>query len=279
MQTNSIGLSIQKSFGFCPYRIGIGFCLLFLYILLGGSRRIMKASEYIIPIKVFLFFIGIISLLIYHHTNIIPAFWLVMDYAFTTKAIVGGIAGYTMQRAITVGFSKALNATEVGVGTAGIFFGATESKDPLRTSILSMLTAFISTNLVCAAIIFSIVVSGVPLNSGATSTELVILAFETVIGKFAGPAVTFLSFSFGIGVIVAYTFLGYKIWEFLFGNKTLFIYYSLAVFVAFLGAVVSVDFIWNSLDFLVGILIFINLIAVLWNIKKIKAHFDRERKI
>lgn len=276
MQTNSIGLSLQKSFGFCPIRIGVGFALLFLYILLGGSRRIMKASEYIIPTKVFLFFIGIIILLVYHHANIIPAFYLVMDQAFTTNAIVGGVAAYTMQRAITVGFSKALNATEVGVGTAGIFFGATESKAPLKTSIISMLTAFISTNLVCAAIIFAIVTSGVSLTSGATSTELVIIAFETVIGKFAGPAVTFLSFAFGIGVIVAYTFLGYKIWEFLFGKSTLFIYYFLVVFIGFVGPIVSVDFVWNSVDFLVGILIFINLLGLLWNMRKIKISFDNE---
>ena len=273
MQTNSIGLSLQKSFGFSPLSIGIGFALLLLYIILGGSQRIMKASEYIIPVKVVFFFVGIILMLVYHYQNIGNTFQLVLDHAFTTKAALGGVVGYTMQRAIIVGFSKALNATEVGVGTAGVFFGATESKNPLKTSILSMLTAFISTNLVCAMLIFAILVSGVNFTS-ATSTELVIIAFETVIGRFAGPAVTFLSFSFGIGVIVAYSFLGYKIWEFLFGETTVLLYYFMLLGLAFLGPIVSVDLVWNSLDLLVGILIFVNLLGLVWSIGKVKRYFD-----
>lgn len=277
MQTNSIGLSLQKSFMLNPIAIGIGFACLLLYIILGGSERIMKASQYIIPVKVCLFFIGIIVLLIYHAGSIGDAFKLVMDNAFTMRAVGGGVVGYTMQRAIVVGFSKALNATEAGIGTASVFFGATESKNPLKTSIMSMMTAFISTNLVCAMLIFAIMVSGVPFTQ-YTSTQLVIVAFETVLGSFAGPAITFLSFSFGIGVMVAYTFLGYKMWEFLFGKKTIFIYYFLLVALAFLGSIVSVGLVWESLDLLVGVLIFINLLGLLWNIGKLKELFTIDNK-
>jgi AGCS family alanine or glycine:cation symporter len=275
MQTNSIGMSLQKSFGFTPVACGIGFALLIFYIIVGGSKRIMKASEYIIPIKVSLFFIGIIALLCYHHAAIIPAFKLVMDCAFNTESMTKGLMCFTMQRAITVGFSKALNATEAGVGTASIFFGSTETKEPLKTAIMSMITAFISTNLVCVMLIFSIIVSGIS-TEGLTSTGLVIAAFTTILGSWAGPAVTFLSFSFGIGVMVAYTFLGYKVWDFLFGKKTIIIYYGLLIFLAFFGAIASVGLIWKSLDMLVAVLIVINLLGLLWNIKPLRAAFIRD---
>jgi AGCS family alanine or glycine:cation symporter len=276
MQTNSIGLSLQKSFGFAPFSIGIGFALLILYIILGGSKRIMKASEYIIPIKVLVFFVGVISLLIFHRSNIMPALQLVMDCAFTSEAMCKGVACFTMQRAITVGFSKALNATEAGVGTASIFFGSTETKEPLKTAIMSMITAFISTNLVCAMLIFAIITSGIS-TDGLTSTSLVIAAFSTMLGNWAGPAITFLSFSFGIGVMVAYTFLGYKIWDFLFGKKTIVIYYILLVLLAFFGAIASVGLIWKSLDMLVAILIIINLLGLVWNIRPLKEAFEKDQ--
>jgi AGCS family alanine or glycine:cation symporter len=275
MQTNSIGLSLQKTFNFSPVAIGIGFALLIFYIIIGGSKRIMKASEYIIPIKVSLFFIGIIALLYFHRGSIIPAFYLVMDNAFTTQAMGKGALCFTMQKAITVGFSKALNATEAGVGTASIFFGSTETKEPLKTAIMSMITAFISTNLVCTMLIFTIVASGVS-TTGITSTGLVIAAFSTLLGNFAGPVITFLSFSFGIGVMVAYTFLGYKIWDFLFGKKTIMLYYTLLVFLAFFGAIASVSLIFKALDMLVGCLIIINLLSLLWNTKTLRNEFIKE---
>lgn len=277
MQTNSIGFSLQKAFSLDPVTIGIGFACLLLYIILGGSERIMKASEYIIPVKVIAFFLGIIALLFYHRANIVSSLKLIIDSAFTLQSIGKGLVLYTMQRAITVGFSRALNATEAGIGTASIFFSSTESKEPLKTAIMSMITAFISTNLVCAMLIFAIVTSGVSLTE-FTSTQLVIAAFETVLGSFAGPAITFLSFSFGIGVMVAYTFLGYKTWDFLFGKKTMFLYYILLVLLAFLGSIASVAIIWKSLDILVGILIFINLLGLLWNMRLLKGYFVAESK-
>jgi AGCS family alanine or glycine:cation symporter len=277
MQTNSIGISIQKSFGLSSTVIGIGFALLIAYIIFGGSQRIMKASEYIIPIKVILFFSGILGLLIYHHSMIIPAFHLVMQSAFNTKAAVAGIGVFTMQKAISSGFSKALNATEAGVGTASIFFSASDSKNALKSSIMSMITAFISTNLVCAMLIFSIIVSGIS-TDGLTSTAVVIAAFQTLLGSFAGPAITFLSLSFGVGVMVAYTFLGYKVWQFLFGNNTIYLYYSVLIGLAFFGAVASVGLIWKSLDMLVGILIIINLSALLFHGKTLRKEFLKDQK-
>jgi AGCS family alanine or glycine:cation symporter len=276
MQTNSIGLSLQKSFGFNPISIGIGFALLIFYIIIGGSKRIMKASEYIIPIKVSLFFIGIIALLYFHRGSIIPAFHLVIDNAFTTEAMGKGALCFTMQQAITVGFSKALNATEAGIGTASIFFGSTETKEPLKTAIMSMITAFISTNLVCSMLIFAIITSGVS-TEGITSTGLVISAFSTLLGNFAGPVITFLSFSFGIGVMVAYSFLGYKVWDFLFGKNNIVIYYGLLICLAFFGAIASVGLVFKALDMLVALLIIINLLALLWNIKTLRKEFLKDQ--
>ena len=54
----------------------------------------------------------------------------------------------------------AIMATESGLGTAAILYGATGSKEPVKDAIMSMLSAFIST-IVCFMIALAIVASGV----------------------------------------------------------------------------------------------------------------------
>ena len=275
MQTNSIGLSLQETFNLSPNIIGLIFATLMTYILLGGSRRIMKLSEYIIPIKVAFFFLGIIILIIYHYDKIGTAIRLILNSAFTFKAASGGMIVYTMQQAMISGFSKALNATEAGLGTASIFFGSTEGKSPFKMSTMSMITAFISTNLVCAMLIFSVILTGINME-GLTSTKLVIAAFETVFGALAAPAITFLTLSFGIGVMVAYTFLGFKMWDFIFGSNFKWLYMILLPFLAYLGSVATVGLIWKSVDLLAGLLILINVSAVLWSLPTLIESFKKD---
>lgn len=277
MQTNSMGLSIKRAVDVPIYAIGLVFALLVLYIILGGSKRIMKISEYIIPVKVILFFLGIIILFVYHYKNIIPGIKLVWDNAFNIKEFIKGSGIFTMQQAITIGFARALNATEAGVGTASVFFGSSESKDPIKTSIMSMISAYISTNLVCVSLIFGIIISGVPTDR-LTSTQLVISAFETVFGSFASFGISFLSLSFGLGVMVAYIFLGVKIWEFLFGKKLLFIYYLMVPLAAFFGTFASISLIWKSMDLLAGSLMVINVLALLFNIPLLRRRYREDYK-
>jgi AGCS family alanine or glycine:cation symporter len=275
MQCNSMGIGLRSFTGISTNIIGVIFALLVFYILIGGAKRIMRAAEFIIPIKVGLFFIGIIILLVYHYDKIFLALKIVLDNAFTIDSFAAGSTAFTMQKAISIGFARALNATEAGVGTASIFFGSTESKNPLKKATVSMITAFISTNLVCATLLFGIVVTGIS-TQGLVSTEIVIESFKTVFGFLAGPAITFLSLSFGIGVMVAYSFLGYTMWEFLFGKKTIFLYIIIMPLIALFGTIVKVNLVWYSMDSVVWVLIVINLFGVLFNIKKIRRCFLKD---
>lgn len=277
MQCNSMGLSLFKITGWPIIYIALLFSLIVIYIIFGGAQRIMKFSQIIIPVKVLLFFAVIFYVLIYYAERLPDAFRLIMANAFNTDSFGKGLISFSVHQAICIGFSRALNATEGGVGTAGIFFGASKTKNPLKTSIISIITTFISTNLVCTLLILSLIVSGV-WDSGLTSTALVIDSFKPIFGLFSGPLITFLSFSFGLGVLVAYAFLGQKMWEFLFGNNGIWIYTILFGSVAFFGTLSSVSIIWNSLDFLVAILIFINILGLLFVLPKLKKLFDEDLK-
>ncbi len=275
MQCNSMGLSLGYITGWSPYILASLFTFIVLYITLGGAKRIMKASEVIIPIKVCLFFAGITAVLVYNASAIPDTLRLIMANALQWPSLAGGIAIYGLQHAIGIGLPLALNATEAGLGTAGIFFGSTKTKQPFKTAVMSIITAFISTNLVCTLLIVALITSGVWQN-GLTSTPLVIAAFSTVFGSFAGPLITFLSFSFGLGVLVAYSFLGTKIWTFLFGKKSLFIFITLFAAAAFLGTLGTVKLVWTAIELFVAALIVINIGALLWILPELRTAFKKD---
>lgn len=270
MQSNSIRLGIQRITGFSPLIIAMCLTALVIYILAGGSQRVVSFSDAIIPVKVGLFFITMIGALAYHYQSLIPALKLIVSAGFGYQAFAAGLLGYSVQSAIRFGFSRSLNATESGLGTTGILFGATQSEEPVKAGMLGMLSTFISANLVCFSIMVLIVASGV-WDSGLTSTLLTSAAFETVYGAFIGSwVVAFLTITFGLGVLVPYIFITRSCWLFLTGQRYAMIFNLIFMFMTFFGAQSSVALIWNSVDLINAGLLAINLYGIMWLLPLIK---------
>ena len=269
MQCNSMTLGIQRMTNANSYIIaGVLFAFL-LYIMLGGAHRIMKVSEQIIPVKVGLFFMATLIALIYHYQSLIPAIKLIIESAFTSKALGGALVGYAVQDAIRFGISITLNATEAGIGTAAILFGATGSKNPVRSGIMSMASIFVSNYMVCFALTLIIVASGV-WNSGLDSTPLTSAAYETVFGVFGGWIVTFLSGVFGMGVLVAYAYIGRECWLFLTNGRWLWLYTALYCLMALFGSLGKVTLIWNMIGLINAGLITVNVYGLLYLLPHIR---------
>jgi AGCS family alanine or glycine:cation symporter len=130
----------------------------------------------------------------------------------------------------------------------------------------------------CTLVIFALVISGV-WNNGLISTPLVISAFATVFGSWAAPMVTFLSVSFGLGVLVAYAFLGNTTWKELFGKKHLYLFTILFSLIAFIGTLVKVNIVWDAIDLIVALLIVINLSGILWMLPELREYYKEDIKL
>jgi AGCS family alanine or glycine:cation symporter len=273
MQCNSIRLSVEEIVG--PYTLTITFLLFafLLYVMFGGAKRIMRASEAIIPVKVGLFFGATILLLGYHWAAIIPSLVLIVKAAFTPQAIAGGAIGFSVQSAMRFGFARGLNAVEAGLGNAGILFGATGSKKPIQSGVMSMVTAFISTHLVCFVLMLVFVASGV-WDSGLTSTPLVIASYNTLFGYLGSWIVTFLSISFGMGVVIAYAFVGRECWLFLTNGRGSSVYTLVYCGMALIGSLGSVSFVWSSIDIIVACLIVVNVYGLLMLLPQMQKFVD-----
>lgn len=269
VQTNSVSNGIQHIIPLNVYIVAALIASFVIYVMLGGAQRIVKISEYIVPLKVGLYFISVIIILIYYAPSILSALSIIITSAFTPQAVKGAILGTTMQSAIRFGMSRSLNATETGLGTAAVFFGSTGSKNPVENGIMSMVSAFISNYLVCFVLCLIIVLTGV-WNHDATAIALTTQAFSTVYGSIAGWLVALLSVFFGIGVVVSYAYIGRECWNYLTGNRFINVYTFIYCALAFMGAIVKVQLVWDAVDIVNAGLTAINLYAILMLMPKIR---------
>lgn len=275
LQANTMSLSLQTTWQIPGVVTALLLCIFILVIILGGAQRISKVSEKIVPLKVLVFVVSAVVVLGYHYQAIFGALALIIQSAFTSKAVAGGIMGYSVMQAVRLGMTRSLMGTEAGLGTSAIIFGNTGSVSPVKDGITSMLGTFI-TSLVSFIMGLCIVASGV-WNSGETSSPLVIKAFATVFGSYAGWAVSFLSVSFGLGVLVAFAYVTREVWSFLTGGRWPLVGTFLYSLCAFLGAIVDARVVFDAGDLVIAILFGINLFGIMWLLPSIKKDVDAFR--
>jgi len=268
MQANSIRLSIETTWGVPPLVSAVLLLLFVLYVVCGGASRIIKASDKIVPVKVGVFFITSLIVLIFHYATLWPALKLIVTSAFKPLAVAGGVIGFTVQQAISYGLFRSIVATESGLGTAAILFGFTGSDKPMDSGLMGMISTFVSTG-VCFIVALCIVASGV-WDSGLNSTALTIAAFDTVFGAFGGWIVSFLSISFGIGVLVTYAYIVRAAWLFLTNGRFEFLFIFFYSFFCFAGALMTVEIVWDIINIVNGGLLLINLFGLLYLLPRIR---------
>ncbi len=260
VQVNAIALSFKEAIGLPAYLVGTLFAACVIYVVFGGAHRILSASEKIVPIKVGVFVLSTLIILMVKWNAIIPALKLIITSAFSPVAITGGAIGFTVQQALQTGISNIAFASEAGLGTAAIMFGATNSKAPVKDAIMSMLSAFLTT-ILAFTLTLCIVATGV-WNNGLTSTPLTMSAFSTVFGSLGNWIVIFLAFTFGLGAIVACAYVGREVWMFLTNNKWVWLFNVIYCAVAFLGAIADVTLVFNLVKILTIVVLVINLYGI-----------------
>jgi AGCS family alanine or glycine:cation symporter len=262
MQANSVRVSLAATWQVPSMITAVGVFLFVLYVVCGGAKRIVTVSDKIVPIKVLVFFGAALLLLLYHAAAIIPALKLICTSAVSFYAIKGGALGFSVMQAIRFGMIRSIMATESGLGTAAVLFGFTGSKKPLESALMGMLGTFVSM-CVCFLVALCIIVSGV-WDSGLTSAALTVASFNTVFGNFGGWIVSFLSITFGIGVMVTYAYITRAAWLFLTNGRWQIVFAGLYSLCAFGGALVDVDALWALGDIVNASMLIINLFGLLF---------------
>ncbi|MBQ1834038.1 MAG: alanine:cation symporter family protein [Treponema sp.] len=268
-QVNSIAGNMQAAFNIPPYATGIALVIIASVVILGGLKRVAGVAEKLVPVMAILYIIGAL-VVIFAHVSAVPAvFAAIFKGAFGVKAAGGGIIGYGIQMAITMGFKRGAFSNEAGLGSSVMVHSSSNVKEPVQQGMWGIFEVFADTIIVCTLTALVVLTSGcVDLNTGTMiSTNegagLVGEAFGTVFGPFGGKFIAIAILLFAFSTVLGWSHYGTTAWQYLFGEKTQIIYKIVFVVMIYFGCTMSLQLAWDLSDTFNGLMMIPNLIGVL----------------
>lgn len=262
VQANSVAEVAKEVMGIPKFWTAIFIVLGTGFTLFGGIKRIGAVSSYLVPAMAIFYIAGGLYLLFVRSEFVGQAFYQIVYSAFTGKAALGGIAGLMIS--VQTGFSRALFSCEAGLGTSPIAAAAAPADHPAKQALISMSSVFLTTCVVCSITGLAIVTTALsvgfdPLLDG---TSLVVHAFKSAM-PYGHWVVALAIIPFAYSTILGWSYYGEKCTEYLVGGRGVLFYRWIYIAMAFVGAMVQLDFVWLFANIMNGLMAFPNLIALL----------------
>ncbi|MGN1220927.1 MAG: alanine/glycine:cation symporter family protein, partial [Candidatus Cryptobacteroides sp.] len=275
VQANAISTMGQNVFGVDPVVIGGIITILASMVIFGGVKNIAKVCTALVPLMAILYVAGCIVILFMNSEFVIPAIKLIVTSAFNPQAAGGGFVGAGIMMAARYGIARGLFSNESGLGSAPIVAAAAKTKNPVRQALVSSTGTFWDTVVICA-ITGIVIVSSIlafPDISFENGGELTTRAFSKI--PYVGaPLLAFGSLTFAFSTILGWSYYGERAVEYMagktrlqrrFGVKPIVnIYRAIFLITVYLGAVVSLDLVWNLADIFNALMAIPNLISLLF---------------
>jgi len=300
VQSNAICDAFQHSFGTDPIISAGGVVVLLALIIFGGVKRIARVGEIAIPFMAIGYVLVVAVILILNYQQIPAVFSLIIKSAFGFEAAFSGMVG----AAISNGVKRGIFSNEAGQGTGAHAAAACEVPHPAKQGLVQAFSVYIDTWLICSATAFVILISGTyrvydgslenVIYTGSGMLEQVTsfgtvytqLAVDATIPGFGSVFVAIALFFFAFTTIMSYYFQAESNVYFLFRNaKTAFYMIQLlrasVLFVTFFTAINTMTLAWNLADIGVGMMAWLNLIAIVLLRKvalKVFADFELQRR-
>ena len=235
--------------------LGIVLAVLVGVILFGGIKRIGAVAEKLVPAMALLYIVFGLTVIVVHAGNIIPAFGKIFSTAFNPQAIGGAAAGIVLKETIVWGLRR----------SAAIAHSAADTPGPVQQGMYGIFECFADTIVICSLTALTIICSGVEIPFGVKpGSELITAAFATVFGdKIASTFVAVALTLFAFTTILGWSLYGSRCFQYLFGLKAASVYKALYVVIIVVGAVSSIDVVWDISDTFNGLMAVPNFIALI----------------
>ena len=269
VQANSICTAITEHFSISPHIIGILTALFAGFVVLGGVSQISKVCTYLVPFMSLFYLAGCGYLLLVNRHFVPDAILVIIKSAFSSQSFIGGIAGTAVMTGIRTGISKGLFTNEAGLGSIPMTSAASNCNSPSSQGLISMTGPFWDTVVICAITGIVIVSSMLRYPSEYvhfSADRLCFAAFSKL--PFYGTEILSISLIlFAFATIIGWCYYGECSIRFLAGNRGIAIYQTIYIVFIYLGAVMSLQLVWNLSDLLNSLMAIPNLIC-LWLLRK-----------
>ena len=260
----------------------LAFCV--AAVLIGGIKRIASVSQVIVPFMAIIYFLFAGILIITNITAVPSAIGVIVEAAFSPRAITGGVVG-SMFVAMQKGVARGIFSNEAGLGSAPIAAAAAQTKEPVRQGLVSMTGTFIDTIVICTLTGLSIVLTGAWQVEGLEGVEVTTYAFQQ--GLPFPPAVSSFVLMlclvfFAFTTILGWDYYSERCLEYLSGGnlKHVKVYRWIYIFAVFIGPYMTVSAVWTIADIFNGLMALPNMIALFALsgvvVKETKAFFKKQ---
>ncbi len=260
--------STFSSYGFyntetTPWIIGLIVAVLVAYCLLGGGKRVLKATSILVPVMGIAYILVALIIVAINLPALPGIFKTIFTEAFDLHAIFGGFSG----SCVMFGIKRGLFSNEAGVGSAPNASASADVSHPAKQGLVQVLSVFIDTVLVCSATAFLCMSSGVEPTKELSGAPYVQAALSQTLGQFGPVFITIAMILFAFTTLLGNLYYVDQCAAFLLGKvpskKVQNIYHLIAAVVIFLGAGLSADLLWNIADITMGGMTIINMPVIL----------------
>ncbi len=287
VQSNSIGNAAVLAFGgesmvtflgdtvpTTKVTTGVIVVAILAFIIFGGVKRIAHFTQIVVPFMALGYILMAIGVIIYHITALPGIIALIFSDIFNPMAGFGAAIGWGVKRGVY--------SNEAGQGTGPHAAAAAEVEHPAQQGLVQSFSVYVDTLFVCSATAFMILitqqyyvsgleatVSGGVLGSDVTisSPAFTQYALESVMGGFGKVFVAVALFFFAFTTLLAYYYIAetnvaYIRRTFKFPGELTILKLALITSV-FYGTIRSADVAWAMGDVGVGVMAWLNIIAIL----------------
>ena len=245
-------------------KLVLGVILAFLIgmMLLGGAKRIGRATEMLVPFAAGLYLLLGCVVLIARWQAIPAAFSTIVRGAFSPQAITGGAVG-SMLTTLRTGVSRGVFTNEAGMGTASIAHASAAVSHPAEQGMMGIVEVFLDTILICTMTALVILLAGVPIPYGMDAgVQLTNRAFAAVLGPWVGVVITLSLCLFALATVLGWGLYGLRCAQFLFGGHSWRIFVYLQMATVIFAASVQAEAVWLLAEIVNGLMAIPNLIAL-----------------
>ena len=280
IQTNAFAQAAAHSLGMPAWIAGLCYTALTAYVVFGGGRRIAKSAEMIVPFMAIAYCLLAAVILFANFSKIGEIFGLIFSCAFNQNAAYGAVFGLAIQW----GVKRGIFSNEAGQGTGAQASGAAEVSHPAKQGLVQAFSVYVDTLFVCTATAIMILATNTfnvadPANAGGFLTQLLPgveksnftqAAVDTVLPGWGGAFVAVALFFFTFTTVLAYAFYTDSSIAYLFKKNAsgpgykygIILTRVVIVITTFVGAVASVDVVWNFGSAAVGAMAWFNIIVI-----------------
>jgi AGCS family alanine or glycine:cation symporter len=261
-QSNTVAASLESSFGFPAWAVGVVITIAAGAVLIGGIKSIGKVTASFVPFMIIVYVLGGLTVLLLNVGEVPAALGLVFSDAFTGTAATGGFLGSAFIIVLQYGVARGIFSNESGLGSAAIAAAAAQTRHPVRQAMVSMTQTFIDTVIVVTMTGLVIVTTGT-WTSGLEGAEMTAEAFTRGLpGTWGHYVVTVSVVFFAFSTILGWAYYGERCMERLVGVRGVLPYRLVFTLVILVGATTELSLVWTFSDVMNGLMALPNLIGL-----------------